>query len=240
MSKWRGKILTYDNAKTPKGEKYGYSSFVMFGSPHKLSGHNACAGSSAGCRELCIFYAGMGIFPNVQQARINRTVMYFEEREKFLQLVNRDIISAIKWSKKNDLIPCFRLDGTTDIGIAKHFVKDYADIQFYDYTKCMSRLRMSDKFVNWHTTYSLSENTTRRQFNILLDRNTNIAVPFHNVPKPGTSVLGRKIVCGDESDLRFRDGTNKIITLSVKGKGRKRKHPFILDDANALLRRFAA
>ena len=61
MNKWRGKILTYDNAKTPKGEKLGYSSFVMYGAPHKLSGHNACAGSSAGCRELCIFYAGMGI-----------------------------------------------------------------------------------------------------------------------------------------------------------------------------------
>tara|TARA_R100001530_G_scaffold97089_1_gene67474 strand:- start:44 stop:766 length:723 start_codon:yes stop_codon:yes gene_type:complete len=240
MNKWRGKILTYDNAKTPKGEKLGYGSFVMFGAPHKLSGHNACAGSSPGCRELCIYYAGMGIFPSVQQARINRTIMYFKERDKFLQLVNSDIKSAIKWSKKNDLIPCFRLDGTTDIGIAKHFVKDYADIQFYDYTKCTSRLRMSDNFVNWHTTYSLSENTTRRQFNILLKRNTNIAVPFRNVPKPGKYILGRKIVCGDKNDLRFLDGKNKIITLSVKGKGRKRNHPFILDNANALLQRFAA
>jgi hypothetical protein len=74
----------------------------------------------------------------------------------------------------------------------------------------------------------------------LLKRNTNIAVPFRNVPKPGKSILGRKIVCGDKNDLRFLDGKNKIVTLSVKGKGRKRNHPFILDNANALLQRFAA
>ena len=165
MSKWRGKILTYDNAKTPKGEEYGWGSFVMFGAPHKVSGYNACAGSSAGCRELCIFYAGMGIFPNVQQARIKRTVMYFEERDKFLNLVNSDIISAMRWCSERDLKPCFRLDGTTDLGVAKHFVKEYANVQFYDYTKCTSRLRISNSFDNWHLTFSLSENTTKKKLN---------------------------------------------------------------------------
>jgi len=240
MTRWRGSVLTYDNTKTVKGEELGYGSFIFMGSPAKESGYNACASSSAGCREVCIYYAGMGVFPNVQKARIRKTIMYFTKRREFLELVNKDIKSAIRWSKKNHLTPCFRLDGTTDLGIARYFVNEYSDIQFYDYTKVIPRLKKSSKFANWHTTYSLSEDTTSEQMNILLTSPSNIAVPFRNVPEPGRRVLGRRIASGDETDLRFLDGRNKIITLKVKGRGRKSANEFIVNNASELETRFTA
>jgi hypothetical protein len=241
MSSWRGNILSYDNAKTTKGEKYGWASFIFMGAPHTESGYNACAGSSAGCRPNCLYYAGRGAFPKVQAARIRKTKLYFEDFSTFKLSVEKDIKSALRWADKNNLAPCFRLDGTTDLGVAKHFVSNNKSIQFYDYTKCLSRIGMAAKHDNWHITYSLSENTTAKRMAILLASNSNIAVPFHDVPPPGGRLLGREIVSGDETDLRFLDGTKKIITLKVKGgKGKRSKTDFILRDGAALETRFLA
>lgn len=239
MSNWRGNILTYNNAKTVKGESLGFGSFLFMGAPHTESGYNACASSTAGCREACIFYAGRGAFDTVKQARIRKTILYFTKRREFLELVNKDIKSAIRWSKKNDLTPCFRLDGTTDLGIARYFVNEYPDNQFYDYTKVITRLNKASKSVNWHTTFSLSEKTTVKQMKVLLASPSNIAVPFRNVPEAGRRVLGRRIENGDENDLRFLDGHKKIITLKVKGRGRKSTNEFIVNDINALRDKFA-
>ena len=239
MSKWRGNILSYDNAKTTKGEKHGWATFLFYGAPHTVSGYNACAGSSAGCRATCLYYAGRGAFKNVQDARVRKTKLYFEDFKEFKTLVKKDIESALRWSDKNNLKPCFRLDGTTDLGVAKHFVNNYKSIQFYDYTKCMSRIRIAENYSNWHITYSLSESTTNKRMDALLASKSNIAIPFHEVPEPGQQLLGRKILSGDETDLRFLDGIKKIITLKVKGgKGKKSKNGFIFNNSASVESRF--
>ena len=248
MSRWRGNILSYDNAKTTKGEKHGWASFIFMGAPHEESGYNACAGSSVGCRATCLYYAGRGAFPQVKSARIRKTKLYFEDFTTFKSSMEKDIKSALNWADRNNLKPCFRLDGTTDLGVAQHFVSNNKTKQFYDYTKCPSRIRMAEKHDNWHITYSLSENTTTNRMRILLASNSNIAIPFHNVPEIGTRLLGREIVSGDETDLRFLDGMKKIVTLKVKGgKGKKTLNEdkkstngFILTDGAALEKRFAA
>tara|TARA_R110000751_G_scaffold190860_1_gene296566 strand:+ start:295 stop:1026 length:732 start_codon:yes stop_codon:yes gene_type:complete len=237
--KWRGNILSYNNNKTVKGEKDGFATYIFYGAPNTVSGYNTCASSSKGCRANCIFYSGMGAMKTVQNARIRRTKLYFEERDYFLTLVNKDIMSAIKHGERNDMIPTFRLDGTTDIGLARHFVRLYPNVQFYDYTKVVKRVKMAEKYDNWHITYSLSENTTKSTVKILLAGTTNIAIPFKVVPNIGDRLWGRKLVDGYSTDLRFLDGDNRIVCLKAGGRGRKSDSEFIVPDVETLLDRFS-
>jgi hypothetical protein len=210
-------ILNYNNAKTIKGEAYNHATFLFYGAPAKVSGYNACANSGL-CADTCIYYQGMGRFPNVQNARIRKTKLYFEDRDNFLMTVNKDIMKAVTWSKKQNLTPCFRLDGTTDIGIARHFVEYYKTLQFYDYTKILNRIEKAQNIPNWHLTYSLSERTTPQQLQQVLATKTNIAIPFATAPDMTSKLWGRELVNADKHDLRFLDGENKIAVLKVKGK----------------------
>ena len=239
--KWSGHILSYNNNKTIKGEKYGHATFIFYGAPNTISGYNTCANSSEGCRANCIYYSGYGAMKNVQNARIRKTKMYFEERRDFISLVNIDIKSAIKFSERNNMEPAFRLDGTTDIGLAKHFVGLYPNVQFYDYTKIMKRVKLAEKYDNWHVTYSLSEDTTRSTIKILLAGRTNIAIPFKRVPDTGSPyrLWGRKLVDGYSTDLRFLDGDNRIVCLKAGGRGRKSNSEFIVHDVKSLIDRYA-
>ena len=239
--KWRGNILSYNNNKTIKGEKHGHATYIFYGAPNTVSGYNTCANSSEGCRANCIYYSGYGATKTVQKARIRKTIMYFEERRDFLSLVNMDIKSAIKFSERNNMKPAFRLDGTTDIGLAKHFVGLYLKVQFYDYTKIMKRVKLAEKYDNWHVTYSLSENTTKSTIKILLAGTTNIAIPFKVVPNVGGRfrLWGRKLVDGYSTDLRFLDGEKRIVCLKAGGRGRKSSSEFIVRDVKSLVDRYA-
>jgi hypothetical protein len=238
--KWHGNILSYNNNKTVKGEKNGFATYIFYGAPNTVSGYNTCASSSKGCRANCIFYSGRGAIKSVQDARIRRTKQYFEERPDFLAQVNKDIMSAIKHSERNNMIPTFRLDGTTDIGLARHFVRLYPTVQFYDYTKVVKRVKLAEKYDNWHITYSLSENTTKGTMKILLAGTTNIAIPFKVVPNIGERLLwGRKLVDGYSNDLRFLDGVNRIVCLKAGGRGRESNSEFIVRDVNSLVDRYA-
>tara|TARA_R100001530_G_scaffold127292_1_gene96464 strand:+ start:126 stop:836 length:711 start_codon:yes stop_codon:yes gene_type:complete len=233
MSDWRGNILTYRNAKTIKGEKYGWLSYIWYGAPNTTSGYDTCPNSSPGCRKSCLYYSGFGAMKRTQNARIRKTKLYFEDKHAFDALLNSDIISARMYSKKRKMTPCFRLDGTTDLGLGKKYAKMYTDVQFYDYTKCFNRV-MSNTLDNWHLTYSLSENTTSEQMKILLTSNSNIAIPFRNVPDPGTELWGREIVSGDDSDLRFLDGRKVIVSLEAKGTAKTDGGAFVPDSVAAL------
>jgi len=103
----------------------------------------------------------MGKFSNVQDARIAKTKLFFEDRVTFLDKLVKEIQAAVKSSKKAGLIPVFRLNGTSDIRWENIPVRGYRnlfqlfpDIQFYDYTKHSNRKNIPD---NYHLTFSRSE-----------------------------------------------------------------------------------
>ena len=110
------KLLNIDkNAKTIKGQKYGYMTAILYLAPSDLSGFNVCSMASEGCREACLNTAGHGAFSNVQLGRINKTRWYIQERDTFLTQLKREINNFIKYTKKKELIPCVLLNGTSDI-----------------------------------------------------------------------------------------------------------------------------
>ena len=219
------KLLGISNTKTLKGEKQGYRTYIMHLAPGMLSGFQVCASASAGCLFACLNLSGMGKFSNVQAARIAKTKLFFEDRQTFMDKLVKEIHAAIKSAKKDNLIPVFRLNGTSDIRWENQPVWGYnnvmelfSDIQFYDYTKHTNRKNIPS---NYHLTFSRSE-TNEAQ---ILTVTYNTAVVFETLP---TTYLGIPVVDGTETDLRFLDPQGVIVGLVVNGQGKKDTSGFVV------------
>jgi len=216
------KLLNVQNAKTVKGEKRGFMTFIMYLAPGKLSGYEVCPKSTAECRQGCLYFAGMGRFDNVQAARKRKTRMFFEETPVFYNDLRGDIRKAVKMASKKGLTPVFRLDGTSDLGIGVGMAAEFPDLQFYDYTKCQNRRTNS----NHHVTFSYSgENLEECQAR--LDNGENVAVVFKKeLPE---TWHGFPVVSGDETDLRFLDAPGTVIGLYAKGPAKTLTGDFVND-----------
>lgn len=108
-------LLSMGNAKTPKGEKLGILTGILYLAPAKISGYEVCPRRSSGCTSACLYSAGRGKFSNVQQARIRRTKMFFEQRELFLNMLRLDIRLIELMANDKGMTPAVRLNGTSDI-----------------------------------------------------------------------------------------------------------------------------
>jgi len=236
-------LLTTGNPKIMKGESKGYLTFILHLAPHDLSGYQVCPKATAGCIAGCLNLAGRGgMFKKgentnvIQQARIRKTKMFFENRELFMSELVKDIRRGINYAEKKGLIPVFRLDGTSDIAWEKIRVGEYRNImsvfptvQFYDYTAIVR----SNLPSNYHLTFSAKENNMNDVMKAI-SFGYNVAVVFgtkKGQPLP-ESYLNMPVFNGDDSDLRFLDPKNVIVGLYAKGKAKKDttgfvKHPII-------------
>ena len=218
------KLLGISNTKTLKGEALGYRTYIMHLAPSTLSGYQVCPMASLGCSTACLNLSGMGRFSNVQAARIAKTRHFFEDRPAFMQQLVREVRSAVKSSQKVGLTPVFRLNGTSDIrwemipvlGDAlptayANIMMMFPQVQFYDYTKIPNRRNVP---ANYHLTFSRSE--TNHQDVILSQY--NVAVVFDVLP---ATYLGRTVIDGTETDLRFLDPQNVVVGLKANGKAKQ-------------------
>ena len=215
-------LLSKNNHKTIKGEKFGYITYIMYLSPftQNSQGINLCPHASKGCSAACLFKSGMGgIYANVMNGRINKTEWYLENRPEFMATLDKEIAAAIKrHAKETDKIVTFRLNGTSDIRWEKIKVRDgknlfelYPDVQFYDYTK--NPLRMELGIPNYQLTFSRSEENHIKAMK-LLGKGHNVAMVFYGgLPK---HYKGYEVINGDESDLRFKDGKGVVVGLKYK------------------------
>ncbi len=230
-------LFTTGNPKIMKGEKKGYLSFVLHLAPANLSGKEVCPKRTSGCTAACLNTAGRGgIFKKgestnvIQQARIRRTKFFFENRREFLNQLTVDIIKAKTMAEKKGLIPVFRLNGTSDLSWEKYEVANgknifqmFPEVQFYDYTKVLGR--KTSHIPNYHLTFSNADGNIN---DVLAAKQAglNVAVVFRkNLPE---TYLGRKVINGDETDLRFLDEKNVIVGLKAKGKAKKDVSGFVV------------
>ena len=219
-----------------KGEKLGYLSFVLHLSPANLSGKEVCPKRTAGCTAACLNTAGRGGMYKtgettnaIQQARLRKTKMFFENREQFLADLVADIKLGIKQAEKKNMVPAFRLNGTSDLSWEKYEVADgknifqmFPDVQFYDYTKVLGRKTGDIK--NYHLTFSNADGNLN---DVLAAKQAglNIAAVFKEVP---ATYMGRPVINGDETDLRFLDPKGVIVGLKAKGKAKKDTTGFVI------------
>lgn len=240
-------LLNIDaNAKTIKGQKVGYITGVLYLAPYDVSGFNVCAMSElAGCRETCLFVqgragisAGSKTFTapnglvykdnNIIRARIKRTEMFHRNREAFLTQMEKEINALIRKGKRVNLIPTVRLNGTSDIRWENIKFENgdtlftrFPEIQFYDYTKINNRKNIPS---NYHLSWSYSAANPR--YTKGMPNNMN-AVAVFNGGLPET-FLGKKVVDGDENDLRFLDEKGIVVGLKAKGSAKKDTSGFVV------------
>jgi hypothetical protein len=226
------KLLNLDqNAKTVKGQKFGYKTAILYLAPASSSGFNVCPQASLGCKASCLNTAGMGIFKSVQDSRINKTRWYILERDSFMAQLKKELTAFVIKCKKEKIKPCVRLNGTSDIEWnSTGIFNDFKNVQFYDYTKIYKRAIRWIKGEypkNYHLTYSLNEDNKTEAFNVL-KMGGNISAVFRT-PKLPTIYKGFKVLDADKSDLRFKDKKNSIAGLYAKGKARHDTTGFVLD-----------
>ena len=217
------------DAKTVKGLKKGVLTGVLYLAPAMVSGYQVCPNATDGCSAACLYTSGHGKFTKTQNARINKTKWFFEDRESFMQVLVKDIDSLIRKANREGLIPAVRLNGTSDIAWEKiKVVRDgveyrslmdaYPDIQWYDYTKILGRKRAL-AMPNYHLTFSLAENNDADALKALA-QGYNVAVVLNigrKADKPA-SWGGFPMIDGDESDVRFLDPKGgHMVGLFAKG-----------------------
>ena len=91
------------NSKTAKGDDDTKLTAIMYLAPAEISGYEVCPNRSEGCTNSCLFTAGRGAMTNVQQARVRKTKMFFEDQTNFLKLLNDDITLFEKYCIENNI-----------------------------------------------------------------------------------------------------------------------------------------
>jgi hypothetical protein len=238
------KLLSIGNPKVLKGMKQGYMTYILHLAPANLSGYETCPKRTAGCTAACLNTAGRGgMFKKgentniIQQARIRKTKMFFENRAQFMTDLVKDIELAVKQAAKKDLIPVFRLNGTSDLSFEKYEVvrngvlyrnifAAFPETQFYDYTKVLGR--KVNEVKNYQLTFSAADGNDADVVKAIA-QGYNIATVFgikKTLPMPDT-YMGLPVFNGDESDLRFLDPKGVIVGLYAKGKAKKDESGFV-------------
>lgn len=224
------KLLTTANYKTTKGEKLGVLTGILYLAPAKISGYEVCPKRSEGCTAACLYTAGMGAFSNVQQARIDKTKMFFGDRDSFLDQLRKDIKALVKKATKLNMTPAIRLNGTSDIEWTRFtLMSEFPDVQFYDYTKVYNRLEKQIP-TNYHLTFSKNE-VNEAECVGALKLGVNVAVVFST--KKGEALPetwnGFPVYDGDDTDLRFMDPKGGyVIGLRAKGRAKKDVSGFVV------------
>ena len=238
------KLLSTGNPKVLKGLKQGYNTYILHLAPATLSGKEVCPKRTIGCTNACLNMAGRGGIMKkgettniIQEARIRKTQLFFNNRNEFMDLLVKDILLAVKQSAKLGLIPVFRLNGTSDLSWEKYPVKmagivysnifeAFPNVQFYDYTKVLGR-KISG-ISNYNLTFSAADGN---DLDVLMAKQQgyNIAVVFDlkKTQEMPETYYNRPVFNGDESDLRFLDPKGVVVGLYAKGKAKKDTSGFV-------------
>jgi len=238
------KLLSTGNPKVLKGIAQGYNTYILHLAPADVSGYQTCPKATVGCKAACLNTAGRGgMFKKgettnvIQQARIRKTKLFFEDRITFMNLLVKDIELGIKQSARLGLTPVFRLNGTSDLSFEKYEVlrngqtytnifMAFPEVTFYDYTKILGR--KITNISNYSLTFSAADGNDV-DVKKAIAQGYNVATVFglkKTEPMPET-YNDLPVYNGDESDLRFLDPKGVIVGLYAKGKAKKDTTGFV-------------
>lgn len=211
------------SAKLVHSLSVNVATYGIYLAPADISGYNVCPNNKH-CRAHCLFTSGhnmlaiLGGKNNVNESRVKKTRLFFENNELFMQLLINEI--AFNKLKYEDLGYYFavRLNCTSDINISdfnlngKNITEIFPDVTFYEYTKVFSYLNNVNKYPNLDYTYSYNG----YNWNLCqsaLKKNVRVAVVFEKIPK---YFNGIPVINGDNSDFRPADDKNVIVGLKFK------------------------
>lgn len=215
-----------NGTKHMKATKYGELVYTIYLAPGNMSGYEVCAGRTAECTALCLNESGHNRMDakrnHINNSRIGKTQLFFENHEFFSQWVIRDIKAGIEKAKLMGFNFSVRINNTSDInpeliyirdnGVKKNLFQLFPDIQFYDYTKVIGRLKLMNVYDNYDLTYSYN-GTNMETCLQLLKAGIKVAMVFEKVP---TEFNGFKVIDGDLYDMRYKDEPGVIVGLKFK------------------------
>lgn len=226
------------DAKTIKGETLGFLTGILYLAPATTTKWNTCSMAKlAQCDKACLYSAGRGAFNSVQQARIAKTVRFFEDRAGFMADLVFSIKALVRKATKQGLKPLVRLNGTSDIrwetvgltvdGIEYANIFDvFPDVQFYDYTKDANRKGLP---LNYDLTFSYSGVEGFQPFvKKAVDNGMRLAVVFRTEASIPSTFRGIPVVSGDKSDVRHLDAQGVVVGLYAKGKAKADTTGFVV------------
>lgn len=236
FSKKPDSLLTISHdAKTVKGEKMGFLTAILYLSAANNSGENVCPMAAiAGCDAPCLLTAGRGAMQSVDMARLRKTLFFLQFRAEFMALLAKDIKAAERKAERLGYTLAIRLNGTSDLRVENWgIIQAFPHIQFYDYTKIANRRGLP---ANYDLTFSYSGATAFAPFvKTALANGLRLAVVFRSeqmveyLIDNGATFMGREIVNGDNSDLRFTEPSNVISALYAKGRAKLDNSGFVVD-----------
>lgn len=238
------------DAKTVKGQGE-FITGIMYLIPfkHVIEGkaHNLCPmAETAGCVTGCLVSAGRGRMSNVQAGRMRKTQWYLRDTPGFMAQLTDDCERLIRYCGKRGVKPALRLNGTSDIRwessthrdhtvtrggkLFPHIFAAFPEIQFYDYTKIANRLLDIPNYALTYS-YSAANPAYAKQVKIAMDRGMNMAVVWRTKDAIPSEFMGRTVINGDETDMRFLDPKECIVGLYAKGKAKQDDSGFVQDAA---------
>lgn len=238
---FKGNLLSVgSNAKTAKSDKAGteYLTAILYLAPaDTVEGINVCPMAElAGCKAACLYKAGRGVMSNVQAGRIRKTILFRDNRDEFMRQLADDIAKFVQYCEKRGKAAAVRLNGTSDIAwenirhpdTGETLFTMFPQVQFYDYTKIPTRNVKG--ISNYALTFSYSEASEKyaKLASKAMERGMNVAVVFRTKDLPKT-FLGRDVIDGDETDLRFLDPKGVVVGLYAKGPAKKDRTGFVID-----------
>jgi len=179
-----------------------------------------------------------------RKARARRTRMLRHNGAAFWGAVRSEITALVKRAARKGSAPVVRMDGTSDLDLARMVRAEFPMVMFYDYTKSARRMhewlsaRAAGTAGNRWITFSRSETNDAKSREILA-AGGNVAVVFST--RKGEALpaewSGYRVIDGDTHDWRFLDaaeGPGVVVGLRAKGAARRDRSGFVVSVLGAL------
>ena len=236
--------LLTKSAKTRKSDnKTDYLTAIQYLMPHLSGGTiNLCAMAHLfGCIDACLTSSGRMHMSHSENARQWRTNLWNDSKDAYWFLLLEEIRAFERRCKRAKKRCAIRLNGTSDIKWeiqSTNVFEMFPDIIFYDYTKILKRC-YKEQATNYTLVFSgsyasdVSTQMTKEAF----ANNIPTALVFRKIVPD--SFKGIHVINGDAHDLlpvhlanAYSNGHTGplIVGLKAKGKARKDKTGFVIDN----------
>lgn len=220
--------LTFGLSLMPARSAYAWAKcHGMAFATDALAAFSVCDWSTRGCRKVCVAFAGKGKFDNTQAGRTARTLLWAVDPDAAYTLLVHHLRRIVR--KYGAERVAIRLNTFSDIAwenvLPAEFWAEFAQVQFYDYTKSEARALSLDLPPNYDITYSASERDDVDSIRMMA-RQTRVAVVIGqaaNAPKPDTWA-GMFVADGNATDARYNEPSySTIVLLGALGKAAHQK-----------------
>ena len=210
--------LSYDN---------GTMTYCLYLAPADMSGYNVCPNSEH-CKQFCLNGSGQnkcdelarGIQGSrINQSRIKKTRLFHEDKATFMRLLVHEINKYKKQAEKKGMGFSVRLNGTSDLSpvafrdpeTGKNILELFPDVQFYDYTKVPTRIKLMQQYPNYDLTLSYN-GYNDEECKKFLQNGGKVAVVFFDEKMP-KYFNGYPVTDGNQYDMRYLDPAQHVIGL---------------------------